>query len=82
MAIKLGQKVQDKITGFEGVVTGRAEFLTGCTQCVVVPPVDKKGAHREAVWFDEQRLVVISREIVVLDNGPTPGCDVRPPSRS
>lgn len=82
MAIRLGQKVKDKISGFEGIVTGRAEYLTGCTQCVVVPPVDEKGAHREPQWYDEQRLVVLDAPPVVLDNGPTPGCDMPLPSRS
>lgn len=30
--IILGRKVRDKVTGFEGIVTGRATYLTGCDQ--------------------------------------------------
>ena len=82
MRIILGTKVRDRISGFEGVVAGRAEYLTGCTQCVVVPPVGPDGSHRDAEWFDEQRLAVVDHRVVVLDNGSTPGCDVRPPARN
>lgn len=32
MAIQLGDKVVDVVSGFKGVVTGRAEYLTGCSQ--------------------------------------------------
>ncbi len=80
--IQLGQRVRDRISGFEGTVTGRAEYLTGCTQCVVVPDVAADGSHREAHWFDEQRLAPISAKRMVLDNGRTPGCDMPAPRRS
>lgn len=57
MIIELGDKVKEVVTGFEGVVTGRAEYLTGCTQFCVTPPV-KDGAIVDSVWFDETRLRV------------------------
>ena len=41
--IKLGHKVKDIITGYKGTVIGRAEYVTGCVQLCVVPPVDKDG---------------------------------------
>jgi hypothetical protein len=31
----LGVTVKDVIHGFEGVVTGRCQYLTGCTQYLV-----------------------------------------------
>lgn len=34
---ELGSKVKDLINGFEGVVTARLEFLTGCNQYCVNP---------------------------------------------
>lgn len=82
MEIKLGQTVKDTITGFEGIVIGRATYLTGCTQCIVVPKgLDKDGKRREGEWFDEQRLDPTSAKVVKLRPAPeTPGCDERQPS--
>jgi len=57
--IKLGLKAKDKITGFEGIITGRAQYLTGCNQAVLVPTVDDKGLVRGGEWFDEARLEII-----------------------
>ncbi|MDE2098827.1 MAG: hypothetical protein KGL39_16360 [Patescibacteria group bacterium] len=80
--ILLGQTVTDKITGFKGVVTGRCEYISGCDQALVVPPVDDKGKIDDGRWFDVQRLVVdAAAPIVRLDNGDTPGCDAPAPVR-
>lgn len=54
--IKLGHKVKDIITGYKGTVIGRAEYVTGCVQLCVVPPVDKDGKPQDANWIDEVRL--------------------------
>ena len=76
----LGRKAVDKITGFEGIVTGRAEYISGCDQVLIVPPVDEKGGFREGQWFDLQR-VSFSARALTLDNSKTPGPDHRPPER-
>ncbi len=57
--IKLGMKARDKITGFEGIIVGRAQYLTSCSQAVLVPTVDGKGLARAGEWFDEARLEII-----------------------
>jgi len=54
---ELGSKATEKITGFSGVITGKASYLTGCDQYLVQPPC-KDGAFVEGQWFDEARLVV------------------------
>lgn len=76
----LGCRVVDRITGFAGVVVGCVEYLTGCNQCLVVPPVDPStGALRDGHWLDEQRLQpVVGSERISLDNGATPGHDIAP----
>lgn len=38
--VYLGQEVRDRLTGFSGVVTGRAEYITGCAQICVDGPGD------------------------------------------
>jgi len=42
--IKLGDKVRDKVTGFEGIATAKTEFLNGCIQIEVTPKI-KKGEN-------------------------------------
>ena len=42
--MNLGQKARDKITGFEGTIIGRAEYLTGCTQFCLAPKTTPDGS--------------------------------------
>jgi hypothetical protein len=60
MAIKLGNKVRDTLTGFTGIVTSRTEYLYGCVHIGVTPEdLDKDGKVKQAEFFDEQRIEVI-----------------------
>lgn len=78
----LGMTVRDKITGFKGVVTGEVNYLTGCNQVLVAPPLGGDGALRGSEWFDVQRVEVDHAfPAIQLDNGPNPGCDRAPPKR-
>jgi hypothetical protein len=65
--IENGVEVRDKVTGFSGVVTGRADYITGCNQYLVQPPA-KDGAFVEPRWYDEHRLAVIGTTRVELAN--------------
>lgn len=79
--ISLGVKAKDKITGFAGTVTGRAQYLTGCDQYLLNPPA-KDGALVDSQWFDEQRLEVDENTpAVVLDNSNGNGADRAAPKR-
>ncbi|MBC8053766.1 MAG: hypothetical protein H7Y13_11945 [Sphingobacteriaceae bacterium] len=55
---KLGEKAKDKVTGFEGIIIGRAEYLTGCDQYGLTPPA-KDGKVEKNEWFDEGRIEII-----------------------
>ena len=79
--VSFGDRGRDIITGFVGVVTGRCEYISGCTQLLLSPMVSGDGAHREPAWFDDQRIEVIETEVVKLDNGATPGFDKAAPIR-
>ena len=62
--IKLGQKVKDKITGFEGIVIAKVEYLTveyltGCIQYCVKPQMRESGKMPEGSYIDEVQLEVI-----------------------
>lgn len=74
----LGSTVTDRITSFKGVAVGHVEYLTGCNQTLVVPPVDAEGKLRDGQWFDDQRLQVSEGVPVTLDNSATPGHDAAP----
>ncbi len=74
--IRLGQKVKDNITGFEGIATGKTEWLFGCSRYCVEPQELKDGKPVEAVWFDEQRLEIIADtkpEVSKDSDGERPG---------
>lgn len=78
---KLGWTLRDKITGFEGIVTGRCEYISGCHQVLLVPKVDEKGGHREGHWFDESRCDRVGSDELTLTIGNNPGCDMPAPKR-
>ncbi len=49
----LGDKAEHQITGFQGIVTGRAEYLSGCEKILIQPQgLQEKGNPIEAQWFD------------------------------
>lgn len=73
MKLKLGKKYRDSITGFEGVATGRFEYLYGCIR-YCLEGIDKDGKPDERI-FDEQRLTD-------TPTAKTGGPRVAPPQRS
>lgn len=80
--IALGMKVKEAVTGYVGVVTGIATYLTGCTQALVVPEkLDKDGDMRKGEWLDVERLTVIPGR-VKLATSPTGGPQSNQPRRA
>lgn len=65
--IHLGDIVKEKITGLEGVVMARTEFLTGCSHLAILPQtLDDKGNMKEWVWLDETRFEKIDKPSVQI----------------
>lgn len=62
---QLGDKVRDEVTGFEGVVTGRFEYLYGCVRCAVQPQNVKNEKPVDSVVFDEDQLQVLEEQAIV-----------------
>lgn len=77
----MGKTATDKISGFKGVVTAYAQYISGCNQCLLSPPVDGDGKYQSGDWFDEQRLEFASKKKVTLDNGVNPGFGPTAPKR-
>lgn len=80
MKVKLGDKVRDKVSGYEGIATSRTEFLNGCFQIEITPKL-KKGTtpsveQIQGIAIDEQQLERVScgintpeKKVVKTDTG-------------
>lgn len=54
---ELGNLAEDKITGFKGILTYRAQYLTGCNNYGIQPlELGEKGEIKEIAQFDESRI--------------------------
>jgi hypothetical protein len=77
--IEMGVLAKDKVTGFQGIVIGKADYLFGCTQICLTPPV-KEQEIKESHWFDEGRIEVLGRGVLPeevraeKDGGPQRDC--------
>lgn len=76
MEIKLGQKVRDKLTGFEGTAVCRTVWLHGCVRIGIQPfGTDEKGSPKDCHSFDEPQVEVLEPEappIAKPRHGPKP----------
>jgi hypothetical protein len=70
----LGMNVQDRVTGFRGVVVSVSFDLYGCVQAMVHPGMGKDGNLQEQHWFDVARLKVLQETPVMeppnFESGP------------
>jgi len=60
--IAMGDELTDRLSGFGGVVTARAEYSTGCRQYLLQPCSDDPRKYAEPHWFDEDRLTAAAAE--------------------
>lgn len=68
----LGLNATDIITGFTGVITGHADYISGCDQYLLSPSCVKGEPHKipEGKWFDENRIQISDlEEPIVLATG-------------
>lgn len=81
--IKLGERVADLASGFEGIATSKATYMNGCISFSVVPKV-KEGqlinSAPDVSWIDHTRLRVVDDGIKNIikkqepsSNGKAPG---------
>ena len=56
---KLGLKAADKITGFEGILTARCEYLTGCNRyCIQPRRLTSDYGFIDGCYFDEDQIEI------------------------
>ena len=65
--IKLGDMVEDTVSGFTGIVTSTVNYLNGCFQYGVTPRVGKDGKMPEVQYIDAAQ---------VKRRGPGVNCDL------
>ena len=76
---ELGKKAHDIITGFSGIIIGRAEHLTGCNIYGIAPQALKDGKRLDIEWFDEGRIRVTGDGIAAdEEKAEKNGCDTNP----
>jgi hypothetical protein len=61
----LGLKVEDRVTGFKGIVRCVSFDLYGCIQAAINPGMGKDGTVGESFWYDIKRLKVLSKTPVM-----------------
>ncbi len=61
----LGDKVRDKLTGFEGIVIARTEYINGCIHACVKAQTLKDGKPLDGEWIDWSQLEVLERRVMV-----------------
>lgn len=60
MAVNLGDKVRDTITGMTGIAVVKSEHLNGCIHIAIEPTaLDKDGKTVVPEFFDIQRVEVL-----------------------
>ena len=74
--LELGIRVKDKVSGLEGIITGRSQWLNGCRSYGVQAKMDKDGKIPETKWIDEGQLEIIDSKSILepadeLTGGPT-----------
>lgn len=88
MAFKFdnGDKVKDRMTGFQGLVIARVDFITGCNRYTVQPEKLDAGKVADSVTFDEPLLELVTANKFAVatpkaEKGEKPGGGANPPRR-
>lgn len=69
----LGVSVEHLIHGYEGVVTARAEHITGCNRYTVqAKGMNKDQKPKEAYWMDEHALKLTKAKKLVVEREDRP----------
>lgn len=82
---KLGSRVRDTLTGFEGYATAYVIHLYGCARIAIQPDLDKDGKMVDAEWIDIQRVEVVEAKVAEVKNpkaAVSGGPQKDPPMRS
>jgi hypothetical protein len=65
---ELGSTLRDKVTGFEGVIVGRGDHISGCDTYGLQPKQLKDGMPQDVKWLDEPRLERVDLPAISVDD--------------
>ena len=61
-----GDLVEEKITGFKGIITGTVFYITGCDQYLITGK-SKDGADAPSIQVDEGRIKLLEDKVFKED---------------
>ena len=64
----LGKQAKDKLTGVEGIITGRSEFLTGSP--LIQLTLKLSTGEMSCEWIDEERIEIIGEVPAKSEEAP------------
>lgn len=59
MSVSLGDLARDTISGFQGIVTSKHDYLNGCTRFGLAPQTLKDGKPIETCIFDQEQVELV-----------------------
>jgi hypothetical protein len=68
--MKLGEKVRDKITGYEGIAYARTEYLNGCIRIGIQDRLKQDGTVPDMEWGDQSEIEVTKKEKQIKGKDP------------
>lgn len=79
----LGDRVRDRVTGLEGIVTAHSKHIAGCDRLWMSPRVGSDGKQVEGQWIDIDLVEILETSVIapVSYERLSPGGTNLPPSR-
>lgn len=71
----VGQEVKDKVSGYQGIIMGRSQYLTGCNRYSIQNrKLTKEGKPADWQTFDEDVLIFVGPGVCKKEvRGKKPG---------
>lgn len=66
--IRLGDEVEDLLTGIKGIATGVTTWMNGCRRIVIQPKPTKDGKLADSINADEPTIKILRRGVVKGEN--------------
>jgi len=71
VSIRLGDRVQDEISNYQGIVIGIAEHLTGCESIAVRGDGEDPTRRSSEEWFYQSQLTVDDAQVLARGRAPS-----------
>ena len=65
----IGDKLKDRVSGYEGIVMAVTYYSTGCIQYgVALDRTNKDGGLEDWQWFDQSRVELVTNKAINFNN--------------